>query len=228
MRKLFYIVQKEFIQIFRNKAILSLMTVVLIMQLIILSYAASNEVKNVQLAIVNQDNSEYSRLSTSKIKTSDRFILMDAPPSVKVADGMMQSGNADIILTIPPQFEKNFFKHKKGEVQLLANAVNGQQATAGAAYLAQIIQSFNQEIRLDTVPQLALRKQLNSPQIKIKNSNWYNQDLSYKDFMIPGILGKLATLLVMLLTAMNIVRKREIGTIEQINVRVCLKIKNWH
>ena len=113
MRKLFYLVQKEFIQIFRNKAILPLMTVVPIMQLIILSFAASNEVKNVQLAIVNQDNSEYSRLLTSKIKTSDRFIIMENPPSVKVADGMMQSGNADIILTIPPQFEKNFYKNKK-------------------------------------------------------------------------------------------------------------------
>ncbi len=224
MRKLFYIVQKEFIQIFRNKAILPLMTVVPIMQLIILSYAASNEVKNVQLAVVNQGNSEYSRLLISKIKNSDRFILMDNPSSVKIADGMMQGGNADIILTIPPQFEKNFLKNKTGEIQLLVNAINGQQATVGASYLANIIQSFNQEIRLDAVPQLATIKQINSPQLKIENSNWYNPDLSYKDFMVPGILGELTTLLVMLLTAMNIVREREIGTIEQINVT---PIKKW-
>ena len=224
MQILFYIIQKEFIQIFRNKAILPMMTVVPIVQLIVLSFAASNEVKNVRLAIVNQDHSAYARQLVNKVKVSDRFIVLNAPPSMRVADEMMQRDEADIILSIPPQFEKNFLKTKKGEIQLLINAINGQQATVGGVYLASIIQSFNQELRLDVMPKLLVQKQNGTSLIRIETANWYNQDLNFKDFMVPGILGELVTILVMLLTAMNIVREREIGTIEQINVT---PIKKW-
>jgi drug efflux transport system permease protein len=224
MRRLLFIVQKEFIQIFRNKAILPLILVVPIVQLIVLSYAANNEVKNVRLAIVNQDQSAYARHLINKIQTSDRFIVVDAPVSSKLADRMIQSDSIDIILTIPPHFEKDFLKYRSGEIQLLVNAINGQQATVGSAYLSSIIQSFNQEIRLDAAPQLMVQKGSPFPNIQIEYSNWYNQDLNYKDFMVPGILGELVTILVLLLTAMNIVREREVGTIEQINVT---PIRKW-
>ncbi|MEZ4883350.1 MAG: ABC transporter permease [Chitinophagales bacterium] len=224
MIKLLYIIQKEFIQIFRNKAILPLITVVPIVQLIVLSFAASNEVRDVQLAIVNHDQSAYSRQLIHKIEVSDRFILAAMPSSNKQADELMQSGLVDITLTIPPHFERDFYKNKSTELQLLINSINGQQATVGASYLSAIIQSFNGEIRQDAVPQLLVQKRNPFSQIEIVNSNWYNPDLDYKDFMVPGILGELVTILVMLLTAMNIVREREIGTIEQINVT---PIKKW-
>ena len=224
MRRLFYIVQKEFIQIFRNKAILPLMTVVPIVQLIILSYAADNEVKNVQLAIVNQDQSAYARQLIQKIKIADRFILVDVLSSAKQADKLMQNGVVDIVLNIPPQFEKDFRKTQAGELQLLVNAINGQQATVGASYLSAIIQNFNRGIRMDATPQMVMRKRNVVPLIQTEHAYWFNQELNYKYFMAPGIIGELVTILIMLLTAMNIVREREIGTIEQINVT---PIKKW-
>jgi ABC-2 type transport system permease protein len=224
MHRLLYIIQKEFIQIFRNKAILPLMTVIPIVQLIVLSYAASNEVKDVRLAIVNQDASIYSSRLIQKIRVADRFILVDAPPSVKRADKLMQNGTVDIVLTIPPQFEKQLLKQQKGEIQLLVNAINGQQATVGSAYLGTIIQSFNREVREDAAPQLAALRQNPIPRIQVESANWYNPQLNFQHFMAPGIIGELVTILIMLLTAMNIVREREIGTIEQINVT---PIKKW-
>lgn len=224
MRRLGYIIQKEFIQIFRNKAILPMMTVVPLLQLILLSYAANNEVKNVRLTIFNQNPSAYSRLLIQKINNSDRFILIDNPNSAKEADEMMQSGEVDIILTVPVDFEKNFLKYKNGEMQLLVNAINGQQATVGAAYLSTIIRSFNGEITTDAAPQFSALNERAGPAIHIEYSNWFNPQLSFKYFMVPGILGELVTILVMLLTAMNVVREREIGTIEQINVT---PIKKW-
>jgi ABC-2 type transport system permease protein len=223
MRRLLFIIQKEFIQIFRNKAMLPMITIVPIVQLIVLSYAADSEVKNVNLAIVDQDRSSYSRLLINKVRVSERFILIDVPHSVQQADLMIQKGEVDIILTIPPRFEEHFLKQKEGAIQLLVNAINGQQATVGASYLNAILQSFNQELRLDVAPQLVLRSSPNAS-IRIESSNWYNPDLNYKYFMAPGIIGELVTILVMLLTAMNIVREREIGTIEQINVT---PIKKW-
>lgn len=223
MRRLSFIIQKEFIQIFRNKAILPMMTILPIVQLILLSYAANNEVKNVRLAIVNQDHSAYARLLIQKIHHSDRFILLGSPASTKVATTMMQNGEADIVLTVPPQFEKDFSKSGSGKIQLLVNAINGQQATVGASYLTAIVQSFDRQIRVEVNPTVS-QNQIVHPRIAIQTSNWYNQDLNYKDFMVPGILGELVTILVMLLTAMNVVQERERGTIEQINVT---PIKKW-
>ena len=224
MQRLRYIIQKEFIQIFRNKAMLPMMTIVPIVQMIVLSYAANSEVMDVKLAIVNQDQSAYARLLIDKIMVADRFLLVAFPSSVTEADGLLQDGSADIILTIPSDFEKRFLKENSGEIQLLVNAINGQQATVGAGYLSSIIQSFNQEIREKVMPQLVVQRTNPQPNIQIEYQNWYNPQLNYKYFMVPGIMGELATLLVMLLTAMNIVREREIGTIEQINVT---PIRKW-
>lgn len=223
MRILFYIIQKEFLQIFRNKAILPILTVIPIVQLILLSYAASNEIKNVNITIVDQDRSGYSRLLVSKIQSSDRFTIVNAPIALKEADKDLQSSEADIVLTIPSFFEKDFLKERRADLQVLVNAINGQEATIGATYLSSIIQSFNKDIFSDAAPRFAVNKD-RLPGIDITQSNWYNPELDYKVFMVPGILGVLVTIIVLILTAMNIVREREIGTIEQINVS---PINNW-
>ncbi len=224
MNRLFYIVQKEFIQILRNKAILPLMTVIPIVQLIVLSFAASNEVKNVNLVVVDQNKSSTSLQLIEKIRVSNRFILVDVLDAQKQADALLQDGSADIAFVIPPQFEKQFYADQGSQIQLLVNAINGQQATVGAGYLTAILQQFNEQLRQDAMPQLVVQSVNPLPTITVQNSYWYNPQLNYKYFMIPGILGELVTILVMLLTAMNIVREREIGTIEQINVT---PIKKW-
>lgn len=224
MNQLLYIIQKEFIQIFRNKAILPMMTVAPIVQMIVLSFAATNEIKNVQLAIVDQDHSTYARRLVEKIRISDRFELVSMPAAVQGGDALLQDGSADIVLTIPSDFERDFYKDRAGSIQLLVNAINGQQATVGASYLSTIIQGFNQEVRQEAVPHLVVNRMSFQSNIQVESAYWYNPSLNYKHFMVPGILGELVIILTMLLTAMNVVREREIGTIEQINVT---PIKKW-
>ena len=197
---------------------LPMITVLPIIQMLLLSFAATNEVKNVKIAIVNHNHSTYSKQLIEKIRTSERFILVDLPASIKQSDELMQEGDADIVLVIPSEFEKDFYRDKSTELQLLVNAINGQQASLGAGYLTAIIQLFNNEIRQEAVPNMVVQKINTIPRINIENSYWYNSDLNYKYFMIPGILGEIVSMLIMLLTAMNVVREQEIGTIEQINV----------
>jgi ABC-2 type transport system permease protein len=224
MRRLLYIVQKEFIQIFRNKAMLPLMTVVPIVQLIVLSFAATNEVKDVRLAIVDQDRSAASRRLIQKIEVADRFLVVAAPGAVAQGDALLQQGEVDIVLTVPTQFERRFFRERGAQIQLLVNAINGQQATVGAAYLQAIIRGFNQELGMEVAGRRPVMVSVQEPQLSVESANWYNPQLNFKYFMAPGILGELVTILVMLLTAMNVVREREIGTIEQINVT---PIRKW-
>jgi ABC-2 type transport system permease protein len=220
MQRLLYIIQKEFIQILGNKAMLPMMTVLPIVQLIVLSFAANNEVTNVNIAITDQDHSQLSRQLVSKVIANDRFTLVAAPPATRLADDKLLSGDADVVLNIPPEFEREFFRGGRTDLQMLVNAINGQAATVGAGYLSAIIRAFNQEARREASagPVRAM------PGINIQSASWYNPELDYKYFMVPGILGELVIVLVILLTAMNTVREREIGTIEQINVT---PIRSW-
>jgi ABC-2 type transport system permease protein len=220
MRRLLFIIQKEFIQIIGNKAMLPMMTILPIFQLLLLSFAADSEVKNVNITITDLDQSQFSRQLVGQITASDRFTLINAPLATHISDHDLLAGEADIILNIPPNFERDFLKGYPTKFQLLVNAINGQAATVGSGYLMSIIRDYNENIRLETntgAGKVASR-------IEVASANWYNPDLNYKYFMVPGILGELVIILVILLSAMNTVREREIGTIEQINVT---PIKSW-
>lgn len=201
-----------------------MMTALPIIQLILLSNAASNDVKDVRLVMVDHDRSEISRSLTQKIVANDRFTLVDVAPSHDLAFERMQRNEADIIVEVPTHFEKEYYRGEAPKVQVLVNAINGQQATVGNGYLNNIIGSLNAEIRRKE-PALMTGgdTQVMAP-IEISSNNWYNTELKYTHFMAPGILAELAALLTIVLSAMNVVREREIGTIEQINVT---PIKKW-
>lgn len=222
MLVLLHIIRKEFIQIIRNKAILPMMTVLPIIQMIILSYAANNEVKQVNIHITDQDHTLFSQRLIQKIEAVDIFHIISSSIDPKDADEALLRGTADMVLTIAPQTEYDFIKNKKASLQLFINAINGQTATVGSGYLMQIIRDFNNEMRTEISLTQVNNKSIST--IQVENSYWYNPDLDYKTFMVPGILGELVTIIIILLSAMNVVREREVGTIEQINVS---PIKKW-
>jgi len=223
MNVLRYLIQKEFIQIIRNKALLPMMTILPIVQLILLSNAASNDVKNVNLVLVDRDQSQTSRLLKGKIAASDEFSIVSFASSNSQAMPYLQANKADIILEIPNKFERDFLRGDGPKMQMLVNAINGQQAIVGSGYLNNIIRSFNEDILKDAPVQLIMKV---APKaiVQIASRSWYNPELKYTHFMAPGILAEITALLTIVLTAMNVVRERELGTIEQINVT---PIKKW-
>jgi ABC-2 type transport system permease protein len=223
MQVLRYIIKKEFLQIFRDKAILPMMTVLPMVQMILLSFAANNEVKQVNIYIADQNKSQFSQRLIQKIEAVEEFRLIGYSNSTEEGNKALLKGTADIVLTIPPKSERDFFRKRSTKVQLLVNAINGQAATVGTGYLTQVIREFNNEILSEVALTMSLKVEMSK--INIEYSNWYNPELDYKTFMVPGILGELVIILVMLLSAMNIVREREVGTIEQVNVT---PISKWH
>jgi len=222
MQRLRYLIQKEFRQIFRDKTLLPMMTVMPIIQLILLSNAASNEVKNVRVAIVDKDLSEISRTISNKVGANDWFTLVETTFDKDEALGYMQSDHADVVLEIPQDFEKAYYRGEAPKLQMLINAINGQQATVGSGYLASLIASVNQDILVNEP--LLVNSNSSVKQVTVVSNNWYNPELKYPHFMAPGILAELTALLTIILSAMNVVKERELGTIEQINVT---PIKKW-
>lgn len=223
MRIMIFILRKEFRQIFRDKTILAMMFVMPVVQLIIMPLAANFEVKNVNVAYVDHDHSSYSQKLLHKITSSGYFKLAGTPDSYKNGLKMIEEGNADLVLEIPPGFERNLVREGSQKVNLSVDAINGTKSALGGSYLRSVINDFNSS--LDVNIKLSARKPDITPaKMIIKETNWYNPRAEYKYYMVPGILVLFLTLIGGFITALNIVKEKEIGTIEQINVT---PIKKW-
>lgn len=216
-RRTRYLLQKEFIQIFRNRFMVPILFVMPVVQLIILSYAANFEVKNIRIAIVDHSNSLQSRNLKRHFDASENFYLTHSLFSVKKAKKYLDNGSTDLILVIPGDFSKNLQSIKKRPgLQLIIDAINGSKAGIAAGYCTQIIQRFNKDIIKEISMIRAGKKEPH--RVEVKSINWFNPRLDYKAFMVPGILALLVTMIGLFLSSINIVREKEMGTIEQINV----------
>ena len=216
MRTIGYIIQKEFKQIFRNKGMLPIIFLLPIMQLVILSNAATYEVKNIKFAYIDADHTSTSRALLDKFHASSYFQVLASYPSHKQANSAMLAGEVDVVLEIPTHFERDLRKNKNASLGISINAIDGAAAGIENVYTNEIIQSFNQDIRVEYMD--ASQKVLQPIRISTIPSFWYNPTLDYKTFMVPGILVLLVTMITLFLSGMNIVREKEIGTLEQINV----------
>lgn len=222
MRILILLLQKEFKQIFRNKAILPLIFAIPIIQLSILPLAADYEIKNINISIVDHDHSPYSQKLINKIVASSYFKINDYGGSFDQSYQQFQKDKSDLILEIPVHFEKNLVSENQSSLFIAVNAINGTKATVGSAYLGGIVANFNNDIRIEwSQPQ----QQTPFPVIEITTQNWFNTFLNYPIFMVPGILVILVTMVCAYMCALNIVKEKEVGTIEQINVT---PIKKYH
>jgi ABC-2 type transport system permease protein len=215
MRTLRFLLEKEFRQVFRDKGILRIIFVMPVIQLLILPWAADYEVRNIRLVIVDHDHSAYSRQFVSKVTASGYFLLEDYTDSYKKASAAIEHDRADIIVQIPARFEKQLVRENESPMFLAVNAINGVKAVLGAAYLQRIIQDYNQSIRAEWMQLPRFSPETN---IEVRASNWYNPLMNYKFFMVPGILVILVTMVGSFLASLNIVKEKELGTIEQINV----------
>ena len=215
MRVLLILLEKEFRQVFRNTGILRMMFMMPAVQLLIMPLAADYEVKNVKICVVDYDHSSYSQKLIYKITATDYFTLVDYTDSYDKALNYVENDEADLVLQIPSSFEADLVRENEVKLFLSINAINGVKANLGGAYLGSIISDFNNEVRLEWIQFPRLNQQ---PMIEITSLNWFNPLMNYRYFMVPGILVILMTMVAAFLSALNIVKEKEIGTIEQINV----------
>lgn len=215
MRALRILLEKEFRQIFRNPAILRMIFMMPAVQLLIMPLAADYEVKNIKLCVVDYDHSTYSQRLVNKITATNYFSLVDYSDSYPEALRYVERDEADLVLQIPVGFEKQLVKEDKSTMFMALNAINGVKANLGGAYLQRIIGEFNQDVRTEWIQIPRFSPQ---PTVQISSRNWFNPLLNYQIFMVPGILVILVTMVGAFLSALNIVKEKEIGTIEQINV----------
>jgi len=211
-----YLLKKEFKQIFRNPFLPRMIVMFPFMVLMVFPWAASYEIKNLNLSVIDNDHSTYSRQLTQKIISSNYFKLTDVSPNFKTALKSIEKNQADLILEIPPHFEKDLVNRQGAKVMVSANAVNGMKGGIGMTYLVSIVNDFNVRIVQELMPIAPAGSSV--PTVQIDSQYKFNPHLNYRVFMVPALMVMILTLLCGFLPAISIVFEKEVGTMEQINV----------
>lgn len=214
MRVLITLLNKEIRQIFRNRMMLPIIFIVPLIQMIVLVYTASLDMKNIDMVVVDHSRSEASRRLVSHFEGSPFFFVRGNQHAYTDAEKMIIQDQVDVILRFAPGFEKKLFNEQETGLQLVVNAINATEAGLIQAYCNQIIASFSEELREEW---FLLNAGETQQQLEMSVAYWYNPLLDYKIYMLSGILVIVVTIIGMFLTAINLVIEKELGTAEQMN-----------
>jgi ABC-2 type transport system permease protein len=210
-----YLLEKEFKQLLRNRFLPPFVVGFPFMALLVLPLAANFEVRNINLSIVDDDHSSYSRRLEDKLVSSGYFRLTEVAGGYDQALESVELDKADIVLEIPANFEKRLSTELKADVMISANTVNGMKGGLGSSYLVEAIGDFASEVRGEW---MRSSSRLEVPNFTIVTQFRYNPRLEYPVYMVPALMVMLLTMLCGFLPALNIVGEKESGTIEQMNV----------
>ncbi len=212
-----YLIEKEFKQTWRNPLIPRLIVMFPCIMLLLMPWAANSEIKNINLSVVDLDHSTFSERLVEKISASDYFRLTDVSATYPEALRSIEQGTADLVLEIPPRFERDLMEGLTPQVLIAANSVNGNKGGLGGSYAASIVADFTAQLQRQ-YGGLFQATVSDGGRFGIFVQNRFNPHLDYKRFMVPALMVMLLTLLCGFLPALNIVSEKETGTIEQINV----------
>lgn len=221
--RLISLIRKEFIQIIRDPRTLILVLIIPVMQLFLLGYAATTDLRNIPLAVYDQNHSPQARQLLDAYRTADYFVIAYDVNSEDELRELIDSGKARAGLVIPPDYD---LVQLGGGVAKVAFILDGSDPTVASTALsaAQLIgQEFGTQIMVEKLNRVGMANEIDLP-IEVRTQVWYNPDLRSTYFMIPGVIAMILFALTSILTATAIVRERERGTIEQL---IVTPIRSW-
>jgi len=218
-----HLVRKELRQIFRDPTMLRIIFLMPLMQLFVLGYAVTFDVKNVALLMIDRDATSASRGLIDRFAHNEHFVVKRIADPGKGIEGYLRRGEAVLAVVIPKHFGRSLETGKPTEVEILLDGQNSNTAGIALGYCNRIIYRFASDRAADgqsRSPRVTRAPRFIEPETRI----WYNPELKSVYFMIPGIIAILLTIITMLLTGLAIVKERETGTLEQLLVT---PLKPW-
>lgn len=207
---------KEFLQMKRDKAVIAMMLFLPVVQLLLFGFAINTDVKHLPTIVYDQCLQQDSRDLLDSFTASGYFDIKDIAGNFKEVDEAVDAGREKVGIIIPPDFASNIKHGRSAEVQVIVDASDSMTASS-AINAAQIIgQLKSQELMEKKYRQLTGEKYITPYDIRIRP--WYNSDFVTAYYMVPGILGIVLTMTMVMITSMAIVRERETGTLEQLLV----------
>jgi ABC-2 type transport system permease protein len=219
MRTVFFLVRKEFLQIFRDRTTVFQIFMIPVVQLLVLANAATFDVKQVAMLVVDEDRSTVSAGLVQRLEAGRQFRVVRYEPTDVGVDRALLDREATAVLHIPRDFENELVRRGRARVQLVLNAEEGATTGIVQSYASAILGSYARELdrTLPRVPGSSGRTARVAP-LDLRTQRWFNPTRNYKHWMVPALMVSLTTIIGLLLTAQNITRENELGTLEQLNV----------
>ena len=216
MRRIFFMMWKEVLEMRQDPRIFSIIFIAPIVQLTILGYAATSDVRNVPMVVVDSDRTPESQALISRFNASGIFNLVDVISSMREVDPYLESGRAWMALSIPHGYGEEIAGGQSATLQLVADGSDASSTNIAMGYAGNLIAGYAQEVagaRMRTMPSAPSAGGID-PRVRV----WFNPTIESRYFMLPGIFALLLLVITSNLSSMAIVREREVGTLEQLNV----------
>ncbi len=208
------LITKEFIQIRRDRRMLPILVIMPVLQLVILGYAVSSDIKHLGTVVCDLDRTPQSRALLDRFATSGYFDIRYSVSDDRQIKPLVDAGKARVGLVIPPRFAAGLARQETATIQLLLDGTDSNTATVAQGYVTQIVNAEATRILVERFGPKALAPTAVEPIVRV----WFNPDLKSVNFMVPGVVALILTIVTMTMTATAIVKEKERGTIEQLIV----------
>jgi ABC-2 type transport system permease protein len=212
MTRLGHLMRKEFLELRQDPKLFGIVIVAPILQLTMLGYAATTDVKDVPMVVVDQDRSVESRELISRFDASANFVVVASATSIAEVNDYLDEGRAWVALDIPADYGERIRRGEQAVVQVVADGSDANSTNVALGYAGSLVAGYAREVGAEHGRGLA------APLVGVDVRVWFNPRLESRDFMIPGILALLLLVVTTNLSSMAIVREKELGTLEQLNV----------
>lgn len=211
VRRVLALARAEVLHVVRDRVTLGQVLVVPIVQLLVLVHAATFVLRDTPTWVVDQDGSRVSRGLVARLAASGHFEVVGVSASPADGEERLLSGEAALVLGLPPGLARSLARDGHGVVELQLDAARGTAAAVGRGYAAAVLADVGREIAAE-------RGEPPAPRIELRVRHWYNPGLDYRHYMVPGLLVALVTLVGTVLAAQSVARENELGTLEQLRV----------
>jgi ABC-2 type transport system permease protein len=208
-----HMLKKEFIQTFRDPRMRAVLVVVPIFQVLVFGYAAVTDIRNVRTAVFDGDHSPRSRELVARFGGSGYFDLRHHPSTDAEVRSLLDRGAAQMVLRVNPGFGADIGAGRTAKVQLLLDGTDSNTAVLILSYAGRVVAAYGDEIFAARAGRAG-----QPPPVTLESRAWFNENLESRPFFVPGVIALLVMVITLMLSAMAIVREKEIGTIEQIMV----------
>jgi ABC-2 type transport system permease protein len=212
MRRILHLIRKEFLELRQDPRLFGIVILAPLLQLTMLGYAATTDVRDVPIVVVDQDRSTASRELLSRFEGSQNFAVIDSVASLDAIDAYLDEGDAWMALTIPAGYGERIRARLPVAVQLVADGTDANSTNVALGYARALVAGYARELSASGGGGLS------PPLVGADVRVWFNPTLESRDFMIPGILALVLLVVTTNLSSMAIVREKELGTLEQLNV----------
>lgn len=222
--RILVILRKEFIQALREPRMRVLLFVPPMVQLIVFGFAVNLDVDHAHIAWMDMDRTPASRDLRERFEGSGRFDVVALPQSESEVHDALDRGTAQAVVRVLPKFERNIHRGFPAQVQVLVDGTNSNTAELVSSYAQQIIADYSADATAQRQNSRVMAMSpgaapnLSMPELDTRTRVWFNPDLYSRNYFVPGVIANIIMIVTLMLTALAIVREKEIGTMEQLMV----------